>query len=148
MASVRTAIARNPNDALVRLNAARIMINADRPAKGEREIRMAMRLNPHYPVNYLSVLANALIDLDRYDEAEAALAEVMGRNADYIAGHLQMVYLGSLRDDPDAAMQAAGEVLRIDPDYTIAKATNFYISRNRDRKQGFLASLRATGIPE
>jgi len=145
---IKASIASNPNDAFVRLNAARVLINADRPAEGEREIRMAMRLNPHHPVNYQSVLANALTDLGRYDEAADALAEVTARSADYIAAHLQRIYLGTLRNDEEVAKQAAAEVLRIDPDYTIAKAANYYLSVNEERKKAFLDSLRTNGIPE
>ncbi len=145
---IKAAIARNPNDAVIRLAAARILINADRPSDGEREIRMAMRLNPHYPVNYSSVLANALIDLKRYDEADNALVEVTARKADYLAAHLQRTYLETLRKNHELAKQSALEVLRIDPEYTIAKAANYYISSDRVRKWAFLESLRSAGVPE
>jgi adenylate cyclase len=147
VATIQAAIARNPNDAILRLAAARILINADRAGEAEREVRTAMRLNPHYPVNYLAVLANALIDLGRNDEALANLSELLARNPGYISAHLHLTYLYTLMGRPEEARREAREILHLDPDYDLGKAANFYLSSNEARKAAFLDSLGAAGVP-
>ncbi|MEM7025596.1 MAG: tetratricopeptide repeat protein, partial [Pseudomonadota bacterium] len=145
--AIHHAIAASPNDAFVRVVAARILTNVERPAEAEREIRMAMRLNPHFSINYLAVLADALIIQGRLDEALATLRDLIGQNADSIPGHVYLIHLYMLMERTEDARREVREVLRLDPDYSLAKATDFYLSSNATVNAAFLDNLKKAGVP-
>jgi len=145
---VNSALSISPNDAFLWLVAARVFINAERPADGERAIRSAMRLNPFYPVNYLAVLGDALVHQGKMDEALGPLSELVRRNPNYISAHLHLAALRSDRGEMDEAQREIGEVLRINPLYRLSMAKNFYLSADSDRKAAFVNALHRAGLPE
>ena len=145
---VKHALSISPNDAFLWLAAARILINAELPADGERAIRSAMRLNPLYPVNYLAVLGDALVHQGKSAEALEALTELVRRNPKYVSAHLHLAALYSERGETEKAQTEVTEVLRINPLYRLSMATNFYLSANADRKAAFVNALRRAGLPE
>jgi adenylate cyclase len=83
----------SPNEAMCWLGLARILINAERLDEGEQAIRAAMRLNPFYPVNYLAVLADALVHQGRNAEAVKVLGQMVDRNPNFISAHLHLAGL-------------------------------------------------------
>ena len=145
---VNRALSISPNDAFLWLVAARVFINAERPADGERAIRSAMRLNPFYPVNYLAVLGDALVHQGKMNEALGPLSELVRRNPNYISAHLHLAALRSDRGEMDEAQREIGEVLRINPLYRLSMAKNFYLSADADRKAAFVNALHRAGLPE
>jgi len=145
---VNRALSISPNDAFLWLAAARVFINAERPADGERAIRSAMRLNPFYPVNYLAVLGDALVHQGKTDEALGSLSELVRRNPNYISAHLHLAALRSDRGEMVEAQKEIGEVLRINPLYRLSMAENFYLSAEPDRKAAFLNALQRAGLLE
>jgi tetratricopeptide (TPR) repeat protein len=123
-------------------------VNAERLDDGERAIRVAMRLNPIYPVNYLAVLADALVNQGRGEEALEVLATLIERNPKYISAHLHLAGLYGAGGNIDAARSAISEVLRINPAYRLGMARRFYLSSDKDRQERFLEALRMAGLPE
>jgi adenylate cyclase len=148
LAQADRALAISPNDAFLWLLAARLFVNAERLADGERAIRTAMRLNPFYPINYLAVLADALTHQDKGDEALEVLSELVRRNRNYISAHLHLAALRSDRGEMDEARAAVSEVLRINPLYRLSMARNFYLSADAGRKAAFVSALQRAGLPE
>jgi TolB-like protein/Tfp pilus assembly protein PilF len=144
----RLAVAKNPNDAHCWLGVARLSVNAGRPAEGEQAIRHAMRLNPFYPINYLAVLGDALIHQGQGEAALEVFNEIVKRQPAYISAHLHLAALYSDMDKMDAARAAVAQVLRLDPHYRVKAAGSFYLSADEARKQVFLDSLRAAGLPD
>ena len=142
------ALSISPNDAFLWLAAARLFINAELPADGERAIRSAMRLNPLYPVNYLAVLGDALVHQSKVEEALEPLTELVRRNPNYISAHLHLAALRCDRGEIEEAQKEVAEVLRINPLYRLAMAKNFYLSADSDRKAAFVKALRRAGLPE
>ena len=59
-----------------------------------------------------------------------------------------MAFLHTLLNEHDAAKSEVENTLRIDPEYNLKKAKNFYLSVNAERKRAFLDSLRNAGLPE
>lgn len=145
---MKRALAKSPSDANCWLGLGRILVNAGQPAEAEPAIRHAMRLNPFYPVNYLSVLGDVLVHLGRYPEALAAFDGVVKRQPDYISAHLHLAGLHSLLGDRAKAQSAVAEVLRLDPGYRVRAADAFYVSADARRKRQFLDGLRASGLPD
>jgi len=144
---MKQVVARSPNDAFAWATYARVLVNAEQPVEAERAVRHAMRLNPFYPVNYLAVLADALVHQARNDEALEVLKELVKRQPNYISAHLHMAGIYVALGQVERARAEVGEVLRINPQYRLAAAASFYLSSNEDRKRVFLESLRAAGLP-
>ena len=111
-------------------------------------LRVAMRLNPFYPVNYLAVLADALVHQGRSQEALEVLDELVRRQPNYISAHLHRAGLYSSIGEMNQARVAVAEILQINPQYRVAAAASFYLSSDESRKNAFLNSLRAAGLPE
>jgi adenylate cyclase len=59
------------------------LIWAGNPADGAEFIKKAMRLDPHYPPDYLYFLGKAQFFMGKYDKAAATLEEVKRRFPDY-----------------------------------------------------------------
>ncbi len=146
--AVNRAVAKSPSDAFCWGCLARILVNAERPNEAETAIRNAMHLNPFYPVNYLSVLGDALVHQGNTREALAVFKEMVGRQPNYMSAYLHLAGLYGSIGEMDAARSAVAEILRLDPKYRVAAASSFYLSANAERKEAFLEHLRRAGLPE
>ena len=145
---MKQVVARSPSDAQAWGAYGRVLVNAERPVEAEQAVRHAMRLNPFYPVNYLAVLADALVHRGRSEEALDVLDELVKRQPNYISAYLHRAGLYSSLGEMEQARAAVAEVLRINPRYRVAAAASFYLSSDEKRKQAFLESLRAAGLPD
>jgi adenylate cyclase len=148
VATMKRALAKSPGDANCWLGMARVLVNAGRAAEAEPAIRYAIRLNPFYPVNYLAVLGDVLIQLGRSSEALTVFDEILRQQPNYISAHLHLAGLHGQLGDRMRARAAVAEVLRLDPNYRIPAAAAFYLSADVARKRAFLENLRAAGLPD
>jgi adenylate cyclase len=148
VAAARNAASLSPNDAYIKLGLARVLINAGYPEEAEVHMREAMRLNPFHHTYYFGVLANALEQLGRDDEAVDVLQKAVARDPDYFAGHLRLASLYGLAGRIDEAKTQAAEVLRINPRFDLSRAPSFYLTTNPDFLERFVDGLRKAGVPE
>ena len=109
-------------------------------------IRSAMRLNPVYPIWYLTTLARALDQSGRADEANETLKALVVREPGNFFSHLSLASLYARVGRLPEAGKAVTEVPRIDPSYTLAKINRTRIEA--DRTSGFVDGLRKAGLPE
>ena len=77
------AVALDPNDAESLAQLGNILNWTGRAEEGIGYIEKAMRLNPHYPFNYLFYLGHAYYLLGRSDEATTTLQRVVNRNPNF-----------------------------------------------------------------
>jgi TolB-like protein len=77
------AIALDANDPIGYYAMSNVLIFAGNPVGGAEFIKKAMRLDPHYPADYLYFLGKAQFFMGRFDEAAATLEEVKRRNPDF-----------------------------------------------------------------
>jgi TolB-like protein/class 3 adenylate cyclase/Flp pilus assembly protein TadD len=77
------AIALDANDPIGYYAMASALIWAGNPVDGAEFIKKAMRLDPHYPPDYLYFLGKAQFFMGQYDEAATTLEEVKQRFPDY-----------------------------------------------------------------
>lgn len=82
LAQIERAIALGPSEAGPYVSKARILNALGRAKDAEAAARTAMRLDPHYPPDYLRALGLSLFHQQRYDEALAAMQRVMTRQPD------------------------------------------------------------------
>ncbi len=92
---------------------------AGRPGEGIELIEKAMRLNPHYPPNYLNLLGFAYRTAGRCEEAIAPLKKAITLSPNLMPAHGNLavcyVELGQLEE---ARIEIA-EVLRINPNVSL-----------------------------
>jgi adenylate cyclase len=109
-----------------------------------------MRLNPHYPADYVAQLSWAYFAAGHYKEAhEAALQYAALRpNRDHSHWRLALTY--SLLGQPAQARAAAEEALRINPKRTIANTLRLtpYAKTNPELLNAEIEAMRASGFPE
>jgi tetratricopeptide (TPR) repeat protein len=79
-----------------------------------------MRLNPHYPVNYLFILGFAYSTMERYEEAMAALKRALTRSPDHYGIHLGLSSIYSEVGREEEARAHVAQALRINPQLSIA----------------------------
>jgi TolB-like protein/DNA-binding SARP family transcriptional activator len=110
-----------------------------------KNVRRAMRLNPHHPEWYLVTLGYAAYHGGLYDEAVAALRQVANHTMLeaplYLA--LSLTELGR-QDEAAAAVQ---ELLQIEPDFSAERQIDGDVFRDREIIAHFIGSVRKAGLP-
>ena len=109
------AIALNPNDAEGYAALGDILNYAGRPAEVRGVMEQAMRLDPHYPAEYLSNIGRAYFLLGQHEEAISILRRVVIRNPDYGPAHVRLTMLYSELGRRAEAQAELAEVVRIYP---------------------------------
>ncbi len=111
-------------------------------------IKKAIRLNPHHPPWYLWFLAEIYANAGRYEEAIAVYKKHLQLLPDFIWSHIELTANYSLLGREKEAREAAKEVLRIDPKFSIEKyKINIQIENQEDKKR-YIDALRKAGLPD
>ena len=129
------------------------LIYAGNPVDGAEFIKKAMRLDPHYPPDYLHVLGKAQFFSGRYDDALATFEEVIRRNPET---HWTYIYLaatyGHLGREPEAksAIKTFTERVSEAESGIFLSLQRIDRSAYKERKdvQRLREGLRIAGVPE
>jgi len=143
------AIALAPNNAeLLGGVASAVMRKSGQPERGAELVKKAMRLCPFYRPGLLRALGNNYRISGRLEEAVACYRESIKRESGYLAAYVNLASalgeLGWLED----AREAAREVLRQEPAFTIAAYTSGLSYRNPADLERIAEGLRQAGLPE
>jgi len=106
------AVALDGNDATAHAALANTLVLAERPAEGAEAIGKALRLDPHYPPSYLTILGAAQFGLEQYEEAAVTFERAVKRNPE---DELPRIYLAA----------SYGHLGRIDDGEAVIDATNY-----------------------
>jgi len=144
LAHYERSVALNPNDANGLASMGHALAVCGRAEEGIRMVRRAMRLNPHHPEWYWSMLAIGLYAARRYEEALDAYRRIAVWKKPWHLARLAACYaqLGRL----DEARAQAAEVLRLDPDFRLSNVKLFY--RNPADAEVSFEGMRKAGLPE
>jgi adenylate cyclase len=109
------------------------------------EYKIAIRLNPIPPNNYLFGIARSYAGTGQYEEAITWGKKAVLKNPnDFLANYiLTQIYILSGKDE-EARAQAA-EVLRIQPKFSLEKHAKRLRGPNREK---IIDGLRKAGLPE
>jgi Flp pilus assembly protein TadD len=133
-----------PGDAPARYNFASALGNARRFGEAETEVRAAIAMGLQAPEAWL-VLGRALIGQMRFDEAEAALREAIGRRPGYADAHAELAQLIWMRtEDAEAAGAELDRALAATPfdvELGLVKARLLEYARDATTAYGSLADL-------
>ena len=109
-------------------------------------VEKAIRLNPHYPAQYLVNLGWAYTLTRQYEEAIAVLKRAITRNPNFLAAYvfLAVVYSESSREEE--ARGVAVEILRISPNFSLEGYQQRMHYKDPAVLERFLAALRKAGL--
>ena len=105
-----------------------------------------MRLNPHYPEYYPSILGFAYRLLGQYEEAVAAQQKALRRNPDFLSSHTVLAALYSELGRGEKARAEVAEMLRISPQFSLKVYGQRVPFKNPADLERYLAALRKAGL--
>ena len=112
-------------------------------------LEKAIRLNPRTPLMYLNNLAFAYAFSEQYEKAIPLWNRAIERNPDYRFAYGGLTYAYQMLGNETKAREAAAEVLRIKPNYSVerdaGKANPF---KDADLKKRYIDALRKAGLPD
>ena len=156
LSEAKRAIAADPNDADGYVALARVRSFTGKPEEAIEQVERAIRLNPHYPPQYLYQRGLARFGLKQLQEAATALEQAIAlNNDDYWSQRLLLATYGLLGRRADAsklldsikAGEKQGSLAVYDP-LTVRAAAFWYPFANLADAQHFADGLRKAGVPE
>ncbi|MCP4382842.1 MAG: tetratricopeptide repeat protein [Hyphomicrobiales bacterium] len=147
-AAFARSVALNPNSAHFRGWYSVGLCFAGRPEEGLEEVRLAMRLNPHYPPVYLNFLGRILFSLERYQEALPPLERVINAMPNNPSAMSLAAACYAALDRLDDARKVVERLLNASPSYTVGRVHFSAPYRRAEDAQRFMNLLRKAGLPE
>ncbi|NNL76452.1 MAG: adenylate/guanylate cyclase domain-containing protein [Desulfobacterales bacterium] len=147
------AIALDANDPVGFFAMASALIWAGNPVDGADFIKKAMRLDPHYPPDYLYHLGKAQFFMGQFDEAAATLEEVKRRFPDY---DWTFFYLAAIYGHLGREQEAKSAIKMFDERMTNAGSRiilslqwiDLWPFKERKDIERLREGLRIAGVPE
>ena len=144
MAEYERALELNSNDADLLAEMVDLLVVTGRAEDGVAQIKLAMRINPHYPDWYLWNLGMAQYFASEYEEALAALKRMSNPpNSARRTLAAVLVRLGRVEE----ARTVIAAFREQAPDFTVATMENFAF-QNRTYLERWMEDLRTAGLPE
>lgn len=148
LAAAARAVALNPNYADGFVLMASVLCYDGKTENTIGLIEKAVRLNPHYPLNYTFHFGQCYFAMGRYAEAAATFEQALGRNP---VAHRELLWLiasyvhaGRLED----AQWKVEELLVGNPEISVSRLSSTIPFTRRELLDHFLDGLRRAGMPE
>ncbi len=138
------ALTLNPNDDLIVVQKGELLTWLGQPEEGIEWIKKAMRLNPYHPERFWNHLGRAYFVARQYREAIAAF-----QNIDAL-DHSHRAFLAAANiqiGDETAATAHAGQVLALQPDFSIASYLETMHYVNDDDRAHHREALLKAALP-
>src|SRR5262249_45813691 len=147
LAEIERAIAINPSYVDWLFGFA--LVYAGKQRQAIELIQAHVRLDPFYPPLALCVLGMAHYMLKQYSQALAVLRNFVSHAPNMRPAHLWLAATYAQLGQVKEARSEADEVLRLQPDYTIAGTSKKFIAFKHTRdEEHFLDGMRKAGLPE
>jgi adenylate cyclase len=146
IAAAERALALAPNDAEISAWVGLMLTFVGRSEEAIRLLQQAMRLNPRYPVTYLSHLGMAYRLMGRYEEAIAALQSAISRNPDYLAPHFHLAVIYSEVGRDEEARAEMAELQRLSPNFSLEGVRQSMPFKDPTESERYLVGLRKAGL--
>jgi adenylate cyclase len=146
IAEAEKTIALDPNYADAYVTLADVLCFAGQPEPAVGLVEQAMRLNPRYPPSYVWSLGHAYRLLGRSEEAITALRNLVSQNPDHLTAHVLLAATYSEVGREEEARAEAAEILRINPNYSLALVQERVPYKDSALCDRQLAALRKAGL--
>jgi adenylate cyclase len=140
------AVALDPGGAEVHIRYAMILYWVGRSEEAITMCQKAIRLNPFAGTGFLLMLANALRDAKRFEEAVSEYRKAIQREPNNIHAHTNLASVYIMMGREKEARAEAAEVLRINPKFSVdfwAKALPYKDQSVTDK---YIDALRKAGL--
>jgi adenylate cyclase len=145
----RKVLALEPTQAETLGNLGRLLKGLGRFEEAIAMFEKAMRIDPHHPPNWIGWLGQAHFRLGRYDEAVGILEGGVAKHPDLLPLHLYLAQSYAMSGRTEPAKAHVAEVLRLNPDFTIAAYAahvgTIEVARNVEID---IPAMRKAGFPE
>jgi TolB-like protein/Flp pilus assembly protein TadD len=136
----------NPCDAAGRAAYGEVLSMSGEHAAGVAELTTALSLNPFHPPFWRATLGRTQLLAGRHQEALAELQRCRTEAPDYRPCHSSLLVAYVETGQMEAAREAAGDFLRLRPDFTLQDYDGvFGFGRTSDTDR-FLSAFRAAGL--
>jgi adenylate cyclase len=115
-------------------------------AEGIKMIRQAMRLNPEYPAQYLSVLGQAHYYLGDYESASSTLRSTIDKNFSLITAHIMLIATLSKSGSYEEANWTTGQLLTLSPGFSLQDVGRIFPLKDSRQLQDIIEQLRRAGL--
>ena len=146
IAEAERAVALRPNGADHHVWLAMVLTSAGRPEEALGLIKKALRLNPLPPNWYFLALGDAQRVLGQYEEAIDAYKKALDRSPDFLLVRIGLAASYSASGRGEEARAAAGEVLRIEPAFSVEAFGKGVTLKNQADLERYLQVLRSAGL--
>jgi TolB-like protein/class 3 adenylate cyclase/Tfp pilus assembly protein PilF len=148
LAEGERAIALEPSSADVINGYAMILMFCGRQKEAIPMYEEALRLNPKPPNSYLHNYGAALRDLGLYDEAIVQVKRAIEKKPNDFLAYVVLTSCFSQAGREEEAREAAKEILRLNPKFSVARMQKTSPHKNRAIAKRFGDSLRKAGLPD
>ncbi|MFB9267190.1 winged helix-turn-helix domain-containing protein [Bradyrhizobium erythrophlei] len=145
LAEYALAFELNPNLADGRFG--HVLSQNGRNAEAIDFLKRVMRLDPFHPPLYLMYLGSAYYLDGRYQEAFEVLRAAARRLPGFRPVHVWRAAASARLDRSEEAMEAAAEVLRLQPDFTISEFLLLTRHAKQEHAERLAEGLRKAGLP-
>ena len=146
IAEMERDVSISPNSADGYVSLGLVLAYAGRAEEGIGLIEKGMRIDPRYPLPYLSYLGHAYRMAGRYEEAIAACKKAVVHNPNYLPAHIFLAATyGELGREEEAQAEAT-TVLRISPNFSVEEMRQRLPYKDLAAMERFLAGLRKAGL--
>jgi adenylate cyclase len=146
IAEFERAFALNPNLADGRFG--NMLNHQGRAPEAIEFMKRIMRLDPFHPAVYFQYLGNAYYLTGKYETALELMRTGASRMAGYRPVFVWLAAAAAQSGRDDEARQAAADVLRLQPDFTIAKWLQLLRLARQEDADRLADGLRKAGLPE
>jgi adenylate cyclase len=142
VAAARRAIELAPSDANLRLEFGTLLITRGEAEEAIGVLKNLTRLDPALRYMHVFQLAICYRRLGRTEEAIAKYRECAALNPDFFGAHMNLAAIHASTESMNHARASLAEVLRIRPDFSIAKIPRV------SRREFLVENLRKAGLKE
>ena len=146
IAELERAITLDPNFADGYADLAVMLGAAGRPEEALGLVKKAMRLNPHYPLQYSFSLGWIYVLLGQYEEALAPLKQTLSRNPNFLSAHRALASCYSELGREAEARAEAEAVLRLSPNFSLEEFKQSFPLKSAAALERYVAALRKAGL--
>jgi len=147
LAEVERAVLARPSCDLSYVTKANILNYLGRPAEAIDLAKFAIRLAPVYPPFFQKTLAAAFYGSGQYEEAIASVREVLSSDTTNLDALIILASANAALDRQAQAEEAAAEIKRIKPDFSIKRYAETQPYRDPKILEQLTCMLQRAGLP-
>jgi adenylate cyclase len=147
IAECQKAVWLDPNNATAYTFYGVVMNSVGRPDEAIHALETAVRIDPFSTSFQLRTLGFAYSLRGMHEKAVTTCRKAVTKSPHDLLSHIFLTYAYSEADRMEEAKQEAGEVLRINPKFSLETFANQLIVKDQAEKNKIITSLQKAGLP-